>query len=112
MIESYTFGSITVNGKKYSTDVIIYPDRIDSDWWRKEGHELCPEDIQQVLKEKPETLIVGTGEPGMMKVLPETKRLVQGHHIELIIFPTSEAIRIYNEISKTRRTVAAFHLTC
>jgi hypothetical protein len=40
MIESYKFGEIIITGKKYDSDLIIYPDHIDSSWWRKEGHLL------------------------------------------------------------------------
>jgi hypothetical protein len=38
MIDKYSFGSITIDGRTYDTDVIIYPERIDDRWWRKEGH--------------------------------------------------------------------------
>lgn len=46
MIESYTFGRMTVNGKHYSADLIIYPNgRLQDSWWRKEGHRLQLADI-------------------------------------------------------------------
>ena len=45
MIESYNFGKITINSKEYHSDLIIYMNRIDDKWWRKEGHNLCIEDI-------------------------------------------------------------------
>ncbi|MDL1969074.1 MAG: hypothetical protein LWW97_11200 [Deltaproteobacteria bacterium] len=36
MIESYSFGSIVVDGRKFISDLIIYPDgRIEASWWRK-----------------------------------------------------------------------------
>jgi len=34
MIESYAFGSIVVDGRKFTSDLIIYPDgHIDTFWW-------------------------------------------------------------------------------
>lgn len=36
MINSYDFGRIVVDGKAYTSDVIIFPDRVNSYWWRKE----------------------------------------------------------------------------
>ena len=60
MIDSYGFGEIVVDGQRYTSDVIIYPDRVDSSWWRKEGHRLSIEDLEDIVKAKPETLIVGT----------------------------------------------------
>jgi len=33
MIESYKFGEIIINGKKYSSDLIIFEDYIYDSWW-------------------------------------------------------------------------------
>ncbi|MEQ8191120.1 MAG: hypothetical protein ABRQ39_24360 [Candidatus Eremiobacterota bacterium] len=46
MIDSYDFGTIKISGKTYKSDVIIYPDRVDGKWWRKEGHSLHPDDLR------------------------------------------------------------------
>jgi len=40
MIEEYTFGSMTIDGHHYSSDLKIFPNHITSNWWRKEGHVL------------------------------------------------------------------------
>ncbi len=45
MINSYRFGKIVVNGRNYSSDVIVFPDRIQGSWWRHKGHELSLKDI-------------------------------------------------------------------
>lgn len=31
-IDHYSFGKIIINGKTYPSDVIIYPDSVDSSW--------------------------------------------------------------------------------
>ena len=111
-IESYSFGRITIDGKEYRSDVILYPDRIDSSWWRKEGHELCPEDLKGVLHEKPEILVVGTGNVGRMMVLPETEEILNEKGIEMIAELTEHACKTYNRISKEKKTIACLHLTC
>jgi hypothetical protein len=49
-IESYRFGEIVIDGRRYSNDVIIYPDRVDGKWWREEGHSLVPERRQAASK--------------------------------------------------------------
>ena len=46
-IDSYHFGQIIINGKKYTSDVIIFPDRVQGDWWRNESHELSLKDIAE-----------------------------------------------------------------
>ena len=35
MIESYDFGIIVFNGKRYIDDVLIFPDRLKGNWWWK-----------------------------------------------------------------------------
>ena len=67
-IENYSFGKITINGEIYTSDVIIYPERVDPAWWRKEGHTLHIEDLQDVLNANPAVVVVGTGFFGIMKV--------------------------------------------
>ena len=112
MIDSYDFGRIVVDGKAYTSDVIIFLDRVKDNWWRKEGHALHIEDIESVIGEKPEVLIVGTGKYGILNVLPETKEDIESKGIELIVEPTDRACEVYNKISKNKKAVAALHLTC
>ena len=111
-IDSYQFGLIVVGGNEYSSDIIIFSDKIRSDWWRKRGHELCLEDIADVLNQKPEVLVVGAGASGLMKVLREVKKAAQARGIKLITEPTDKARNTYNELSCSQKVVAAFHLTC
>lgn len=85
MIEHYTFGRIIVNGKEYTRDLIIYPEKIYSNWWRKEGHKLQIEDIKEVLEYKPDILIVGTGYSGLMKVPKEVREKIEEKGIKLIV---------------------------
>jgi len=111
-INSYHFGQIVINGQKYTSDVIIFPDRVQGDWWRDESHELTLKDITGIINKNPEILLVGTGASGLMRVLPEVVREAEARHIQLIVQPTGEACDIYNQLSPTQRVVAALHLTC
>ncbi len=112
VIQSYQFGEIVIEGKKYTSDVIIFPHRIDSNWWRKKGHELHPDDIQEIISEKPELLIVGTGDSGLMRVLPETSQHLAAHNIEFIVETTGKACQTYNKLCGSKKVIAALHLTC
>jgi len=111
-IDSYQFGKIVINGQEFTTDLIIYPDRVQSNWWRKEGHELAPEDIPEVFDESPDILLVGTGTPGLMKVLAETEKKAETADIQVIALNTVEACDTYNRLSPTQKVIAALHLTC
>ena len=78
-IEAYQFGRVTIDGQTYTHDLIICPDGIRADWWRKEGHGLCPEDLDAVIHLDPEVLIVGCGRDDRLKVpLQRARRSVQG----------------------------------
>lgn len=113
LINSYSFGSIKINGKTYNEDLIVFPKRISSNWRRKEGHNLIPSDLEEVLSFNPEVLIVGTGESGVMKVPQSTRETIKEKGIGLIIEKTGTAYKIFNERNKeNKKVVGAFHLTC
>ena len=112
MIESYDFGTIMINGRKFRSDVVIFPHKIDGNWWRNEGHLLSIDDVKEIVNAKPEILVVGTGYSGMMKILPQTEQTLKSSGIELIAAKTEKACKIYNDLSKSKKVVAALHLTC
>lgn len=112
MIESYSFGRMLVNNEIYTSDLIIFPDRILSSWWRKTGHSLCLEDVDEVFLEKPEAVVIGTGFSGLMKVEDEVKQRAHSKGIELIMDKTDKAVHRFNELYTRKKTVGAFHLTC
>lgn len=112
IIDSYNFGRITINGKLYTTDLLVFPEKIKTNWWRKEGHSLHIADLKEALEAKPEVLIVGTGHSGMMKVPTETRKHIESTGIELIIQKTAEACKTFNRIAESRAVVAALHITC
>lgn len=112
MIESYDFGSIVIEGKKYTADLIVLPDRINSSWWRKEGHVLGLDDLSDVLREDIEVLVIGTGFFGLMKVSDDLKQSISAKGIVLFIEKTKRAVRVFNEQVPRKKTAGAFHLTC
>jgi len=57
-------------------------------------------------------LVVGTGYSGLMTVPPETRKFVESEGIELIAQKTAEACKTFNRLVKSRKVVAALHLTC
>ncbi len=112
MIESYRFGKIVIDGVAYTSDIIIYPDHVQSGWWRKEGHNLAVGDLEEVIKRKPETLVVGTGYSGAMTVPEATREALIANGIDLVILKTTDACNEFNDLEKYGKVVGAFHLTC
>lgn len=112
-IDDYSYGSITVDGKIYHEDIIIFPDWVHQDWWRKEAHSLSLEDLLEVVNFKPDILVVGRGSSGIMKIPLSTKDALKDLDIELIEGDSVEAARVFNLKAKLgKRVVGAFHLTC
>jgi len=112
MIESYTFGRMEIKGQAYTSDLILFPDKINDSWWRETGHKLSLQDIEDVFRENPEILVIGTGFYGIMEVGEDVKEAAQSKGITLIIEKTENAVQRYNEISSEKKTIGAFHLTC
>ncbi len=111
-ITHYSFGKIIIDGKTYTSDVIIFPDHVNSSWWRKEGHLLQVADIGDIIAAKLPVLIIGTGYYGAMKVPEKTLDYLREKKIETYIEKTSEAVALYNEKSLQMPAIAALHLTC
>jgi hypothetical protein len=88
MIESYSFGSMTITGQSHQNDLKIIDDKIVGNWWRREGHALYAQDIDDILYASVETL-------------------------SLVAVPTKEAVSIFNSLhAQGKRVAGAFHLTC
>jgi hypothetical protein len=118
-IGHYFFGNITINGRGYTSDVIIYPDRVDSSWWRKEGHNLHVEDLKDVLKAQPDILVIGTGAYGVMRVPKKIVAYLESKGIKMHALKTGEAVDLFNKLQsktgengKAEIVIAALHLTC
>ncbi|MFQ6091686.1 MAG: Mth938-like domain-containing protein [bacterium] len=112
MIDSYRFGEIVIDGERYTSDVIIYPDRVDANWWRKEGHRLSVGDLKGIVETRPEVLVVGTGDAGVMEVPVETKEYLEAGGIKLITERTGQACQTFNRLVGSGNVIAALHLTC
>ena len=113
VIEAFSFGSMVIDGKTYTSDLIIYPDgQVKASWFRKRGHRLTGEDMAALIEAGPEVIIAGTGVSG--QVIPEAglrDRLSQ-RGVEFISAPNKEAVALYNKISSEKKAGACFHLTC
>ncbi len=111
MISEYSFGSIIIDGKRYSSDIIIFPDgSVKDNWWRDESHRLKENDIEQLLAVHPHTIVVGTGAYGVMKV--DAGLIEKNGSIVFHMLTTAEAVDFYNQLSSQNNVGACFHLTC
>ena len=112
-IEEYDFGKIRIDGRPYSGDLILYPDRIEKDWWRKQGHYLQIEDLSGLVGTPCDALIIGTGAHGAMQVAAEVEKWLKERGIPWERHRTGKACERYNAlVDEGKRVIAALHLTC
>jgi Uncharacterized conserved protein len=112
--ESFSFGSIRIDGVTYEHDVVIDRGKIrkrekkPSRKFRETfGH--TPLSIEEDIPWKCDRLVVGTG-TGALPVMDEVKREAQRRKITLIVVPTDRAIDILDQ--EPAETNAILHVTC
>lgn len=109
-IDSSYFGNIIVDGRKFDHDIIV-------DWKgnvqkKQSSHEFSRRDLQDLLLKDPEVIVIGTGTAGMMKVDPSAEVEARMNNVELIVAPTTGAIKEFNKYVKRKKTVGVIHVTC
>src|SRR5437762_347363 len=108
-IGDYRFGHLTVEGRELTRDVIVLPDRVVENWWRREGHELVWDDLDAVVDELPERLVVGTGADERMRPDGAVLDRLRDRGVEVEVLPTDRAVTRYEELDPAT-TAAALHL--
>jgi hypothetical protein len=112
-IEANSFGWMIIDGKRYTSDLVIYPDgHVEDFWYRKRGHTLSIGDISLLIQSGPEIIIAGMGVSGLMKPDKDVEEWLCKEGISFIYLPNSEAVEHYNDLSTKKSVGACFHLTC
>lgn len=112
-VDSYSFGRIRIDGKEYTSDVIVGAGYFRPGWWRREGHRVQLEDVAELMNLDFEVIIFGTGANGRVRVDDDVVESFRSKGIEVLILRTDEAVREYNELlKKGRKVILAAHLTC
>src|SRR4030088_1196865 len=112
--ETFSFGSIRIDGTTYEHDVVIDRGHVGK---RKKkpsqkfraafGH--TPLSVEEEIPWKCRRLVSGTG-TGSLPVMEEMKREAHRRRIMLVILPTVEAIKTLQE--HPEETNAILHVTC
>ena len=112
-IDAYSFGRIRVSGDDFSDDLIVFPDKVEPYWRRRDAHLLSIADLETVIDYSPDLLVVGTGMGGRLRLEPTTREALRIKGIDCVDERTDLAWQIFNdEIEQEKRVVGAFHLTC
>jgi putative phosphoribosyl transferase len=112
-IDAYSYGRMRVSGDDFDEDLIIFPDKIEPYWRRRQAHRLALTDLESVLEYAPQVLVVGTGTVGRLQLEPLTREALRLKGIDCIDARTDHAWQIFNQmVDEDTRVVGVFHLTC
>lgn len=110
VVNSYKFGEIVVNDEKYTEDVAILKSGEVREWRRKEGHMAYWSDVQPYINKDTETIIIGTGDSGMLHVCDGVYHWTKEGGVDLKVANSNEAWKMFNDAGSN--SVLLIHLTC
>ncbi len=115
--ETTSFGSITIDGRKYDHDVLIRRDGAIQKRKKKlskkfygTSHTISEAEAEYIYEDGARTLIIGSGQYDMVRLSAEAKAYFDAHGVEVIALATPQAIRRWNEAPDN--TIGLFHVTC
>jgi len=117
-INSTEFGNVVIDDKKYNQVLITGDSIMERDYNKlKElfntSHKIGDWEVEELLKENPEIIVIGTGQNGAMEVDKEFIDSMKQKNIEVIAVETPKAIEIYNEkVKSNKRVNILIHTTC
>lgn len=113
MIQSYAFGKMEIENRRYTSDLKIIDGRVVDNWYREGGHQVSVEDVGDILAADPQVVVFGTGANGQMKLTSILKNTLNRRRIDYIAEPTAQARDAFNHmVAEGKRVAGAFHLTC
>ena len=105
-IHSYSSTELVVGDLRFSSSIILLPDRIISDWSTRVMDQLQAADFELLLNLQPDLVLLGTGERQQFPP-PDKYSCLTGAGIGLEIMTTPAACRTYNVLVSEGRRVAA-----
>lgn len=112
-IQRVAFGRIVLDGRTFTSDLVIFPDgRVLDGWNRKRGHRLSVDDVSGLIASGPEVIVAGTGVFGRMTPDPDLEERLLQSGIRFLAARNKKAAEVFNHRISTERVGACFHLTC
>jgi uncharacterized protein len=105
-ITSYGDGYVVVNEERHTTSLILFPNRVESNWAISSPEDLTDDDIVHLVADRPAIILVGTGRT---QRFPPSEILqpayAQGIGVE--VMNTMAACRTFNVLASENRDVVA-----
>lgn len=115
-ITKLAWGKIEIDGNKVFKDVKLFPGGCREWNWQETGTNHSPgiqySDIQELLDNSVKVVILSKGVLGRLKVQKGVVEMLKSAGIKVYVLKTREAVKLYNELSKSKKVGALIHTTC
>ena len=109
------FGSLKIDGEKYTKDVILDQGKVrkrkkkpSREFREQFGH--TPVSLEEKIPWQCKRLVIGTGLAGRLPVMDDVKTEAQRRSVELVVCTTPEAVQLLK--GNPADTNAILHVTC
>ena len=109
-IDSLKFGEIKIDGKDYYSDVVV--------WWDGKiemvvkTHQFGMSELLNLLKKKPQVVILGTGVESCVEILEEVQMEMENRGLLFFVESSSNALEVFNAmVNEGKKAVAFIHVT-
>jgi len=106
-IDKFSFGCITINGKKYSRDVLIFADGAVK---TRKGHFLIvgshnikKEEIEELTRGEPETIVIDTGTNSKANLASDACSWAKERNLNLVVQPSHRAVAELNKLIEQKK---------
>ncbi len=110
LIDSVSYGEVKVDGKIYYSDVVV--------WWDgkvelvRKTHQFGINELLNMLRKKPEAVIVGIGVDRAVEILDEVPQEMEERGLLFFVESAPNALEVFNGlISEGKKAVAYIHCT-
>lgn len=116
-IDATEFGSITIEGKRYSHDVVCrlsgHIEKRKKKLSKKRygtSHVVSLDEAKFVYEKGCDVLVIGTGQHDNVCLAPDAAAFLDRKRCEVISLPTPSAVSVFNQ-TKAKK-IGLFHVTC
>ena len=110
-VDSFSFGSIVIEGKQYNRDVLIFPDGTvrprPGGFWRFGSHTIKKEELDRLAQVGADEIVVGTGIDPIARLTPDAESWANETKLNLTVVASPEAVDRFNRLVEEGKRVSA-----
>lgn len=115
-ITKLSWGKIEINGSQVFKDVKLFPGGCREWIWQETGTNHSPgiqfSDVQELIENGSKVIVLSRGVLGRLKTQQELIEKLESEGFIVHYLKTKEAVRLYNELSRSEAVGALIHTTC